>query len=177
MTIDLGDAAMIVTTSILAAAAATFLWAAVSDARRYLIPNAASLILAGLFAAHAALCAFWSPVEFSTLGHILAGTAAFAVGAGLFYAGLMGGGDVKLLAAAALWAGPDHTADLLFVTALAGGLLGAGLLLARRLARRAVVAPSGEAAASALQARLPYGIAIAAGGLWTLALIAAGGPA
>lgn len=161
---------MTATTFLLAASAAVFVWAAVSDARRYLIPNAASLLLVGLFAAFA----IFSPSDISVLGHVLAGAAAFAVGAGLFYGGLMGGGDVKLLAAATLWAGPAHAADLLLVTALAGGLLGMGMLLARRLARRAAPAPSGDAAATAMQARLPYGIAIAAGGLWTLLLLGFG---
>ncbi|WP_448206880.1 A24 family peptidase [Azospirillum sp. sgz302134] len=157
---------MIVINAIFAASAALFVWAAVSDARRYLIPNAASLLLAGLFTAYTVT----SPAGLSIPGHLLAGAAAFVVGAGLFHAGVMGGGDVKLFAAAALWAGPGLFADLLFVTALTGGLLGAAILLARRVARRAAPAPSGEAAASALQARLPYGIAIAAGGLWTLLL-------
>jgi len=163
------------TTFILAASAAVFVWAAISDARRYLIPNAASLLLAGLFAVYA----FAAPSDIQVpdilvLGHIVAGAAAFAVGAGLFYGGLMGGGDVKLLAAAMLWAGPNHAADLLLVTALAGGLLGGGMLLARRLARRTAPAPSGEAATTAMQARLPYGIAIAAGGLWTLLIMGLG---
>lgn len=161
---------MTLMTILLAASAAVFVWAAVSDARRYLIPNAASLLLAGLFAAFA----ISTPSDILVLGHVLAGTAAFAVGAGLFHGGLMGGGDVKLLAAATLWAGPAHAADLLLVTALAGGLLGGGMLLARRLARRTAPAPSGEAVARAMQARLPYGIAIAAGGLWTLLLLGLG---
>jgi prepilin peptidase CpaA len=60
----------------------------------------------------------------------------------------MGGGDVKLLASTSVWAGPALVFPLLMVTALAGGLVAVGVLAARR--RRSP---------------LPYGVAIAAGGL------------
>lgn len=153
-----------------AAAAAVLIWAAVSDVRRYLIPNAASLLLAGLFVAYALSIRTVAPLP----GHALAGAAAFAAGAGFFRLGVMGGGDVKLFAATALWAGPSHIADLLLMTTLAGGLLGVAVLIARRLSGRAAPSPSGVASVPALRARLPYGVAIAAGGLWVLLVLAAG---
>ena len=64
---------------------------------------------------------------------------------------MLGGGDVKLLAAAALWTGSAALLPFLMATALAGGLL-AALFLA--FARR-----EGKPVA------LPYGVAIAAGGI------------
>ena len=70
-----------------------------------------------------------------------------------FRLGILGGGDVKLLAAAALWLGAAALMPFLMATALAGGLL-AVAFLAWALVRR----DRGRVA-------LPYGIAIAAGGV------------
>lgn len=160
------------TIAMLAAPAAVFVWAALSDARRYLIPNAASVLLAALFAVYAFAVPEGVLSGPSILAHAATGAVVFGLGAGLFYAGIMGGGDVKLFAAAALWAGPERIADALLATALAGGVLGVAMLAVRRLTSRAAPTPSGETAVSAVDARLPYGIAIAAGGLWTLLLAA-----
>ncbi|MXP10182.1 peptidase [Altererythrobacter halimionae] len=82
--------------------------------------------------------------------------ATFAVGAGLFALGAMGGGDVKLISALALWFAPLIYLKFLFLTALIGGLLTilfAGFHVARR--RKDKIA-------------IPYGMAIAAAGLWTI---------
>ena len=82
--------------------------------------------------------------------------AAFAVLAGLFALRMMGGGDVKLLTAVALWIEPVIFLQLLLIMALAGGLLtigfGAWHIMRRQRDRIAV----------------PYGVAIAIGGLWVL---------
>lgn len=105
--------------------------------------------------------------------------ACLMLGATLFAGGTMGGGDVKLLTALALWIPPLWYAQLLVVMALAGGLL-ALAWLAHRAARRsqpargAVAArhgATGETATDEARASdsIPYGIAIAAGGLWVLA--------
>lgn len=82
--------------------------------------------------------------------------AAFAVFAGMFALNLMGGGDVKLLTALALWIDPTGFITLLLIMALAGGVLtivmGAYHFLRRQKERLAI----------------PYGVAIAFGGLWVL---------
>lgn len=82
--------------------------------------------------------------------------AAFAVLAGLFALGAMGGGDVKLLTALALWIEPAWFLKLLIVMALLGGVLtivlAAWHMLRGRKDRLAV----------------PYGVAIACAGLWAL---------
>src|SRR6516165_10579225 len=105
--------------------------AAFEDLRRLIIPN--GLILA--------LCVLW-PLYVATapmLTLVAAGTAAlyavavFLVGALLFSRGLIGGGDVKLLAAATLWAGPASTPALLVVMRVLGGLLTLVLLFSARL--------------------------------------------
>lgn len=94
----------------------------------------------------------------------------FCIGCLAFTAGAVGGGDVKLLAAASLFAGPGLLFDFLMVTALAGGALGLAMLAGAR------IGPSAAGADGAFPARLrnglPYGPAIAAGGLWVAASLA-----
>ncbi|MBA4355015.1 MAG: peptidase [Novosphingobium sp.] len=81
----------------------------------------------------------------------------FVVLAGLFALKLMGGGDVKLLSALALWLAPITFLKLLIVMSLLGGVL--TLLFAGwhyTVTRRR-------------DAKIPYGVAIASAGLITLA--------
>jgi prepilin peptidase CpaA len=88
-------------------------------------------------------------------------------GALLFSRGWIGGGDAKLVAAAALWAGPDRTLPLLVLTGLLGGLLTvflispAGALLTGVL-RTASSSPDPAVAPQANPVAIPYGVAIAA---------------
>ena len=82
--------------------------------------------------------------------------AAFAVLAGLFAFGAMGGGDVKLLTALALWIEPAWFMKLLVVMALLGGALTivfAAIHMIRGRKERLAI---------------PYGLAIASAGLWVL---------
>ena len=82
--------------------------------------------------------------------------ATFAVLAGLFAINAMGGGDVKLLTALALWIRPEAFLYLLIFMALIGGLLtivfGAWHVMRRQREKLAI----------------PYGVAIAMAGLWVL---------
>ena len=55
--------------------------------------------------------------------HVAVGFGFFAVGFTLFSLGLFGGGDAKLLAAAALWLGWPDLVTFLVMTAFAGGVL------------------------------------------------------
>ena len=70
----------------------------------------------------------------------------FLLGAGLFALGLFGGGDVKLIAAMALWTGFADLARFLLVMGAAGGLLGLVLLL-KRLRQQPAMATSAPAPA------------------------------
>lgn len=83
--------------------------------------------------------------------------AVFALLAAAFYAGMMGGGDVKLAAALALWFPPFFTVKFLVWMSIAGGLLTLALMIAHRARRR-----SGRP-------RIPYGVAISAAALGILA--------
>lgn len=128
--------------------------AAVGDIRRYIIPNTLCITVAAL------ALPYWIATSLATGQPLLPVLGlqlgiAFLVFAGfalLFALGAMGGGDVKLIAALALWVPASRIPEMLFVVALAGGLLALALILVRRLrgvANRAV----------------PYGVAIAAGGI------------
>ena len=90
----------------------------------------------------------------------------FAVLAALFAIRAMGGGDVKLLTALALWIEPLQFVRLIIVMALLGGLLtiafGAWHIMRRQREKLAI----------------PYGVAISLAGLWTIYLTySAGMPA
>ena len=98
--------------------------------------------------------------------------AMFALGALAFALGALGGGDVKLLAASTLFAGPALLPDFLMVTALTGGVLGLAMLAGARIGPAAKAA-GGASVAGRLRGGLPYGPAIAAGGLSVVLALAA----
>lgn len=130
--------------------------AAVEDFRRLVIPNAVVAGLCLLWPLHVAAAPSFTMA--GALGSAGCAAAVFLVGAVLFWRGLIGGGDVKLLAAAALWAGPTSTPALLVVTGVIGGLLSLSLLASARL--RAVISRARAAAIGSVP--VPYGAAIAA---------------
>ena len=129
--------------------------AAVIDVRTFTISN-------GLNATVALL----APVYWLTAGldpwpgmAIQLGVAAavFALFAVTFFIGMMGGGDVKLAAALSLWFAPADTVRFIVLMSLAGGVLTLGILAWHRLRKR----PE--------RPEIPYGVAIAFGGLAILA--------
>jgi prepilin peptidase CpaA len=142
--------------------------AAIEDCRRLIIPNGLTLGLCILWPAHVATA---PALTLATAGlAALCAAAVFLAGALLFSRGLIGGGDVKLLAAATLWAGPGGTLPLLVLTGLIGGLLclllltPAGALIAT--ARPTLGDPSGgDPGRGAKRLVVPYGVAIAAAAL------------
>lgn len=81
---------------------------------------------------------------------------AFAILAGLFALGAMGGGDVKLITALALWLVPSDFFYMLIIMAILGGVLTL-IVGARNVIRRE---PG--------RLTVPYGIAISAAGLWII---------
>lgn len=81
----------------------------------------------------------------------------FVVFAVLFMLKMMGGGDVKMIAALALWLPFQPLMAMLTVMALAGGAITIFLLVRQRWR------PNAE------RPEVPYGVAIAIGGLWVIA--------
>jgi prepilin peptidase CpaA len=139
---------------LLVALAIALLFAAFTDLRSRNIANwlNAGIALAAPLFWWASGLSLWPDVALQ-LG-VAAGT--FAVLAGLFALVAMGGGDVKLLSALALWIAPSAFFQLLIMMSLVGGVLTlvfAGWHFARRKRGRPAI---------------PYGVAIAMAGLWTL---------
>ena len=155
----------------LTAFAGLLVWAAWSDLRDYLIPNRICLAVVAVFPVHVLATGAYEIVP----GALAAAGATFAVGFALFAFRIAGGGDVKLMTGVALWAGPAQIGSFLFMTALAGGLLAAFLAM-RAWRHSADAVPDGAATLRLIAVRdtkIPYGAAIALGGLY----IAAGVPA
>jgi prepilin peptidase CpaA len=131
--------------------------AALCDLRWRIIPNRLCAALAVCGAAVAVTASGFDAVwTFATALAVLAGAA------GLFAAGVMGGGDVKLAAASALWLTPAQAPAFLLLTSLAGGVLALVWLLCVFVATRFSGAPTGAALRASLRVGVPYGVAIAA---------------
>ena len=138
--------------------AALMATAAVEDLRRLVIPN--QLIVALLILWPAQLAAEPAFAPSAVVAAVACAAAVFCAGALLFSRGLIGGGDVKLLSAAALWAGAGAVPALLILTALFGGVL--SLLLLTSHGMQLGTARGGGATA---RPPVPYGVAIAAAAL------------
>lgn len=139
---------------LLGALAAMLLAASWCDLRSRTIPNGLNLAIA------LAAIPFWWAVGLPLWpdAALQVGVAALVFGlfAVAFAFGAMGGGDVKLIGALALWLPFKAVVVLLFVMSLAGGVLTLAFYLRHRLARRGG------------QLEIPYGVAIAFGGLWLI---------
>lgn len=150
--------------------AVPLVFAAVTDTREFRIPNECSLLLLALFPAHVWL----SSTGVDVVGSVLVAASIFAVTFALYSFDRLGGGDVKLLSAMGLWAGPAFAADLIVITTVTGA--GLGLILLSRVGTSIAMNLDrlGEIPArdNVLAERMPYGVAIACGGgavLWKLA--------
>ena len=124
--------------------------AAVVDVRTFTISNRLNLAVA-LLAPVYWFAALLGPGD--VILQVAAAVVVFILFAGAFYAGMMGGGDVKLAAALALWFPPYATIKLLVIMSFAGGLLTLGVLGWHRWRGREG------------RPEIPYGVAIALGGL------------
>lgn len=131
--------------------AAILIVAAVIDVRTFTISNRLNLTVA--LSAPLYWLSIALPVWPGVGIQLAAGAGVFGLLALAFYAGMMGGGDVKLAAALALWFSPQSTIKFLVLTSLAGGLLTLGILAWHRARRREG------------RPEVPYGVAIAFGGL------------
>jgi prepilin peptidase CpaA len=139
---------------LLAALAIALLVAAITDLRHRTIGNwlnAGIALGAPLFWWSSGL-AIWPDLALQ-LGVAL---GTFAILAVLFATKMMGGGDVKLLTALALWIEPMLFLNLVIVMALLGGVLTI-VFCAWHIARR-----------RRDKLAIPYGVAIAMAGLWVL---------
>ena len=143
------------TLTLLGLLAATLVWIAAVDVRTYTISNGVNLAIALV-----------APVYWLSAGvpllpdagfRVLVAIAVFLLFAIAFYLNAMGGGDVKLAGALALWFPPMATVKLVVITSLAGGVLTLIVAVLHRIRKKEG------------RPEVPYGVAIAFGGLWLLA--------
>lgn len=134
-------------------------WSAINDVRAYRIPNWTSILIVVAFL----IVAVFTPYAPLMRG-LFTGFAVLCLGIGMFALGWMGGGDVKLFSALAVWSGPSLLAPFALITCLAGAAL--ALIMLSPLGRLAPQAPTKSKTATGQP--MPYGVAIAAGGAWVL---------
>lgn len=128
--------------------------AAVIDGRTRIIPDWLNIAIALLAIPYwwATQLALWPDIalQFGIAG------LAFAILLGIFAMGQMGGGDVKLIVALALFLAPLDFVRMIWVMAIAGGLLTLIMIVRYRVKKSEGTFEN------------PYGIAIAIGGLVAL---------
>lgn len=136
--------------------------AAISDLMTMTIPNRVSLLLAVSFLAAAPLAG----MPLAEMGiHLAAGLAVFAACFGLFAANVMGGGDAKLLTAAAFWFGLNQSLILFLVyVGLLGGAITLLVLFIRTRADHALALGIRLPASLSSAKKIPYGLAIGLAG-------------
>jgi prepilin peptidase CpaA len=165
----------------LAGFAFCLLWAAASDARGYLIPNRAVIAIAALFPVHLITRLIAAGAFLPTLGDgaMALGLAVLVlvVGFALFSLHLVGGGDAKLAAAVALWAGSDHILAFLIIASISAGLLASAVLIWRSAFSQCegatVLQGFSLRLRQGLKAPVPFGVAIAIAGLYIVMRLAA----
>lgn len=129
-------------------------WGAATDLRSRVISNklnAAIALLAPLW--------WWAnglPLYPDIVLQIGLALTVFALFAGLFALGMMGGGDVKMLGAIALWLPFQLMMSVLVGMALVGGLVTIATVIHHRMKRK-IGKPE-----------IPYGVAIAIACLWVV---------
>ncbi len=106
----------------------------------YIILTGAMLLLGKTTISEVGMSALWA-------------FGVFALFLILFYVGAMGGGDVKLVGVTALWVPAGHIPQFLILIALVGGLVALITLIHSKVKKLS-------------NPEVPYGVAIAASGLW-----------
>ncbi len=138
-------------------------FAAISDLFTMTISNRLVLALVAAFAVLAPLAG----LDIRTVGlDVLAAAIVLAVAFGCFAAGWIGGGDAKFAAATTLWIGWTNALDFVAMSAIFGGILTLAVLSFRRTVLPAfVVRQPWVARLHHESSGVPYGVALAAGGL------------
>jgi len=139
--------------------------AGLNDANSMRIPNWISVVM---------VMGFFLLVPFTWHGaadfasHIAVGMTFFVAGLGLFSFGLLGGGDAKLMAATALWFTWSDVVPFILYVSLFGAALALFLLVARQFIPVRLMTSQWMYTMFRDQKKMPYGLAIAAGGILTI---------
>ncbi len=162
---------------VIAVFAAVLVAAAIGDFRAFRIPNSLVLSILVLYPAH--VIASPKPVAWAYAS--IFAFVILAIGAGFFAAKMMGGGDVKLMAAVSLWAAPQHLLSFFVITLLVAMLV--ACVMAVRMAAADARSAQGWSIMAAvtsirhvpiLKISVPYGVGISAAGLYVAWRILAG---
>lgn len=137
---------------LLCALAALLMAAAVTDIRARIISNRLNLVIALLAPLYwlASGIPAWPDMALQ----VGLGIGMFGIFAALFALGLMGGGDVKLLAAVALWFPWQALGLLLLLMSIIGGVVTLVTVIHHRMSKRLG------------QPEVPYGVAISLAAMW-----------
>lgn len=163
-------------TFVLAALVVMLIAIAAVDFRHFKIPNRFVIAVALLYPLH--VLSSPNPVHWDY--GLASGVIMFVIGAFFFAAKMMGGGDVKALTVVSMWAAPLYLMEFLIVT-LAGAVVLA-FVMAGRYAFDGARAQGGSIGTAILNFRhvpilkmsVPYGVGVAAGGLYVVGRLFAG---
>ena len=144
---------------------AVITYAAVSDFLTQIIPNWTAIALALLFLPAGYL---WQLGGAEIALRYSVGLALFAGGALLFARGIIGGGDVKLIAASGLWFGWESLLAYLFAVTLMGGVLAIIIVVLKKYfsAIQFLAELPWMKDAEGQGQSLPYGVAIGAASIF-----------
>ena len=163
-------------TIVVALAIGILLAIAYSDVRRRRIPNTLTAAIAILGLARLILAA-----DLVAAAHtLIASAAVFAAAFVLFWRGVFGGGDAKLMTAMALLVGSHNLLDFVVIMSVCGGGLGLAILardrfhMGRHRTSQQLAGPStlhwAEPDPPPGRPTVPYGVAIATAGVVMLIL-------
>ncbi len=148
------------------------LLAAHHDVLEYRIPNRLTLAIAAFYPVH--VLSYSSPVNWPAA--ILLAAIVLGAGFGLYIFRIIGAGDAKMLSAVTLWAGPEAVLGFLIATSMAGGLIALAMVTPIRFSLAGVFDSIGGRTVRNLLfgETIPYGLPIAAGGIYVGAVLLAG---
>ena len=132
----------------------------VTDGTRYIIPN----WLVGLLLLLYPIMLYLAPApKPDWVTALVIGFVVFALGFVIFILKVMGGGDIKLMAALGIWAGRESIFDFVIMIALFGGILAIVLWLTRKLLPFIIDKSKSRPLPRILKDdnMVPYGVAIA----------------
>ncbi|HPF46292.1 MAG: prepilin peptidase [Alphaproteobacteria bacterium] len=153
------------------------IWAAISDVRYFILSNRLCISVALLYPIFlAALYLDGFQVTLESIGWSIGiSILIFSFLVFLFARGYIGGGDVKLIPAIALWAGPSRILEFILITTICGGLLALLIISFRYLKNYISLHKSSEkinfsmsesAESDHEENNIPYGVGISIGGLY-----------
>ncbi|MCP3729525.1 prepilin peptidase [Sphingomonas sp. MG17] len=154
-----------IATGLLAILILLLLAAALQDIYQLRIANFFAVAIVLLFPVYAAV----KGPDWSLWQNLVVFAGVFALGMAAFAARWLGGGDVKLLAATALWFDIAGAGWLIGAVALAGGIVALLFMLLRRIIPESLLFRTHMVALKP-RGPVPYGIGIAAGAISAIAL-------